>query len=880
MSARFADPNITFDFAPTQFIIDDNYVGDPPRVQVSFENLNDNIDENFLRRDLKNYKLKTLEIVRHPYTKQHLGLAKIQFEDPREAQHCADFYNGKQVMGKKLSVYIDVRYAMIERKKEEILNPKPITLPTTIIERLPTISPATPSSITTASTAFVAAEAAVTARGSLEDRIAMLMQQPSCVLSSIPGMPRSQPPQQQSPPAISQVFQPNNEVNKPFDSMNRHNNHINKQYGSAKSFDKMADGHRQPTLPPVPKTQSREEEDSAWNPVYADRDQGEVEKKKKEEKVDELMNLVLTVEQVDRELIPACFERLMDELEDNCHLTICRKLGINTGYKILEDFRMMHQDKQKEIRREEETRLQTERQKQQNREWERRFMTKARIENAENIARPRANIIRQRTTNDHDHTSENRRPALDLKRVNRSSAFVDEPDRLGSRHASVDSHSIDSRQSRSTSRSLSNSRSSSACSTSSMSSRSSSCSESSSSSSGSSPSSLSSSQSSSSSSSSTAKPAPAVLDTESFLIRRPAERAALEGLIALGDAAQAKQEPKKEKFIGKKRKLKDEPSTDAPKKARTKESNEEGPKPTFTFDPRPQSEIEKLLYDVYSINDEDIGFIQEIHEEYNKKLSDAEHVEFGSVETNKSHILSFSHIEREKKEDKYRKHPKWWNGCSRCSVIDIKEKGQVTEEPEKFEDLTMAPIKSHVILAASTRRDQRSDQRRIAALNPEIDPSFLKQFTSNTLQMRAKNLRFSRSKIHKWGLFACEKIANGDAVIEYVGEKIRPSLADHREKHVYTNLPTHDGSSYFFRVDTDVIDATLKGNKARFINHCCNPNCIAKVIRHENGTNSIVIYAKQTINEDEEITYDYKFPREEQKIRCECKAPNCQKFLN
>lgn len=89
-------------------------------------------------------------------------------------------------------------------------------------------------------------------------------------------------------------------------------------------------------------------------------------------------------------------------------------------------------------------------------------------------------------------------------------------------------------------------------------------------------------------------------------------------------------------------------------------------------------------------------------------------------------------------------------------------------------------------------------------------------------QMRAKNLRFSRSKIHQWGLFACESIASGEAVIEYVGEKIRPSVADHREKQIYANLPTHDGSSYFFRVDFDVIDATLKGNKARFINHSCN----------------------------------------------------------
>ena len=178
--------------------------------------------------------------------------------------------------------------------------------------------------------------------------------------------------------------------------------------------------------------------------------------------------------------------------------------------------------------------------------------------------------------------------------------------------------------------------------------------------------------------------------------------------------------------------------------------------------------------------------------------------------------------------------------------------------------------------------------------------------------MRAKNLRFSRSKIHKWGLFACEKIANGEAVIEYVGEKIRPSVADFREKVTYPNLNFHDGSSYFFRIDSDVIDATLKGNKARFINHSCNvsqsiirslfklfsvlkplltfhlaslqPNCLAKVIRHDNGNPAIVIYAKQPIDEDEEITYDYKFPREEvpemDKIHCNCRAPNCQKFLN
>jgi histone-lysine N-methyltransferase SETD1 len=43
-----------------------------------------------------------------------------------------------------------------------------------------------------------------------------------------------------------------------------------------------------------------------------------------------------------------------------------------------------------------------------------------------------------------------------------------------------------------------------------------------------------------------------------------------------------------------------------------------------------------------------------------------------------------------------------------------------------------------------------------------------------------------------------------------------------------------------------------------FINHCCDPNCYAKVISF--GTQKkIVIYSKRDIALGEEITYDYKF---------------------
>ena len=46
------------------------------------------------------------------------------------------------------------------------------------------------------------------------------------------------------------------------------------------------------------------------------------------------------------------------------------------------------------------------------------------------------------------------------------------------------------------------------------------------------------------------------------------------------------------------------------------------------------------------------------------------------------------------------------------------------------------------------------------------------------------------------------------------------------------------------------------------------------------GENRIVIYSKRLIQKGEEITYDYKFPEEEEKIECLCGAKKCKKFLN
>ncbi|KAJ6591066.1 hypothetical protein DFH09DRAFT_1026056 [Mycena vulgaris] len=167
-------------------------------------------------------------------------------------------------------------------------------------------------------------------------------------------------------------------------------------------------------------------------------------------------------------------------------------------------------------------------------------------------------------------------------------------------------------------------------------------------------------------------------------------------------------------------------------------------------------------------------------------------------------------------------------------------------------------------------------QRAVALSKGETTANEL-SFKFNQLQTRKKHLRFARSPIHDWGLYAMERISRGEMVIEYVGEVIRAQVAEKREK-AYERQGI--GSSYLFRIDEDlVVDATKKGNLGRLINHSCDPNCTAKIITI-NGEKKIVIYAKQEIELGDEITYDYHFPFEQDKIPCLCGSAKCRGFLN
>ncbi|XP_046717177.1 histone-lysine N-methyltransferase SETD1B-A [Silurus meridionalis] len=303
--------------------------------------------------------------------------------------------------------------------------------------------------------------------------------------------------------------------------------------------------------------------------------------------------------------------------------------------------------------------------------------------------------------------------------------------------------------------------------------------------------------------------------------------------------------------------------------------------PRRSFLPRSEFEEMTILYDIWNdgIDEEDVRYLKITYEKMLQQdnghdwLNDTLWVPHPPTSS-----VSLPGSKKKRRDDGMRDHV---TGCARSEgyyKIDKKDKIKYlnstrlqSDEPDKDMQGRMIPAQPHASTRAGSER--RSEQRRLLS-SFSCDSDLLK---FNQLKFRKKKIRFCKSHIHDWGLFAMEPIAADEMVIEYVGQNIRQVIADMREKRYEEE---GIGSSYMFRVDHDtIIDATKCGNFARFINHSCNPNCYAKVITVE-SQKKIVIYSRQPINVNEEITYDYKFPIEDEKIPCLCGAENCRGTLN
>lgn len=132
-----------------------------------------------------------------------------------------------------------------------------------------------------------------------------------------------------------------------------------------------------------------------------------------------------------------------------------------------------------------------------------------------------------------------------------------------------------------------------------------------------------------------------------------------------------------------------------------------------------------------------------------------------------------------------------------------------------------------------------------------------------------------KSRIAGKGAFATKRIRKGQRIIEYVGERITHRDADRR----YDDEAMRQHHTFLFSVDeTHVIDASVNGNDARFINHACDPNCEAV---DEDG--HIFIEAIKNIQPGTELTYDYQFERDdaddpevEARYPCRCGSSQCR----
>lgn len=141
-----------------------------------------------------------------------------------------------------------------------------------------------------------------------------------------------------------------------------------------------------------------------------------------------------------------------------------------------------------------------------------------------------------------------------------------------------------------------------------------------------------------------------------------------------------------------------------------------------------------------------------------------------------------------------------------------------------------------------------------------------------------RKIQVKKSGVHGKGVFAAKDFAKGEMIIEYTGEMISAQEAEDRHPHD-PNDPNH---TFYFQVDDNqVIDALHGGNSARWINHCCTPNCKPEVV-----DGRVFIKAKKDIAAGSELNYDYGLildaPITKKLIAqypCWCGSPKCRGTL-
>ncbi|BFG01808.1 probable histone-lysine N-methyltransferase [Drosophila madeirensis] len=152
---------------------------------------------------------------------------------------------------------------------------------------------------------------------------------------------------------------------------------------------------------------------------------------------------------------------------------------------------------------------------------------------------------------------------------------------------------------------------------------------------------------------------------------------------------------------------------------------------------------------------------------------------------------------------------------------------------------------------------------------------------------RCTNKRFQLHQCWPCRVFRTEKkgcgitaellIPAGEFIMEYVGEVIDSEEFERRQHRYSKDRNRH---YYFMALRGEaIIDATMRGNISRYINHSCDPNAETQKWT-VNGELRIGFFSVKTILPGEEITFDYQYQRYGRDAqRCYCEAANCRGWI-
>ena len=150
-----------------------------------------------------------------------------------------------------------------------------------------------------------------------------------------------------------------------------------------------------------------------------------------------------------------------------------------------------------------------------------------------------------------------------------------------------------------------------------------------------------------------------------------------------------------------------------------------------------------------------------------------------------------------------------------------------------------------------------SDRTPTNGNRPHIDPAYA-----------CFGLRLAPSNIHRWGVYAGEFIPAGKKVIEYTGERI--SRRETKRRADLAEL------TYLFTLDRYwTVDGSVGGSGAEYINHSCDPNLVARIVKKH-----ILYISRRNILAGEELTVDYHFDKKVEKVICHCGAAKCRGTIN